>query len=223
MLGSMIRAAISVPQDRMDVLAKIASAMAADNPNGNEWHSRFKELLKNPFEFERNEHGHIIVTVIGLDLTGAQEIACLEKKKYRISDRARQMFTSTNPDGYNAKHRLVAGQTYKIVLFPGKQIVNSCYRTTSNLCVEAKKLGYGKPLASIVPRIRETISDEQMKKMEFWFIAALHDPITDAVGHPEVLLSDISDDDRRLLGSDMDNPDRQWNVNGAFAFVLPAS
>jgi len=46
MLGSVIRAAVGVPQDRMDVLAKIASAMAADNPAGEAWHARFKEQLK---------------------------------------------------------------------------------------------------------------------------------------------------------------------------------
>lgn len=46
MLGSVVRAAISVPQDRMDVLAKVASAMAADNPTGEAWHKCFKTQLK---------------------------------------------------------------------------------------------------------------------------------------------------------------------------------
>lgn len=46
MLGSVVRAAVSVPQDRMDVLAKIASAMASDNPKGEAWHNHFKAQLK---------------------------------------------------------------------------------------------------------------------------------------------------------------------------------
>ncbi len=45
MLGSVVRAAVGVPQDRLDVLAKIASTLAADNPAGAIWHSRLKGLL----------------------------------------------------------------------------------------------------------------------------------------------------------------------------------
>lgn len=46
MLGAAIRAAVGVPQNRLEALAKIASAMATDNPNGGEWHSRFLGVLK---------------------------------------------------------------------------------------------------------------------------------------------------------------------------------
>ncbi|MHB8860216.1 MAG: hypothetical protein ACYC48_00570 [Minisyncoccota bacterium] len=34
MLGSVVRAAVGVPQERLDTLAKIASKLAADNPAG---------------------------------------------------------------------------------------------------------------------------------------------------------------------------------------------
>jgi hypothetical protein len=144
---TVVRAAVSVPQDRLEVLAKIASAMATDNQNGNEWHTSFEELLKkglpskSSVTFDRNKHGHVVITVTGLDLTGEQEIERLESAKYRIGDYAKQMLTSTKPDGYDANHRLVAGQTYKIVLLPGKHIARDSERTTKNLCAEAKKLG----------------------------------------------------------------------------------
>lgn len=179
---------------------------------------------KNPFaleQFERNEHGHIIVTITGLDLTGAQEIERLEAAKYRIGDYARQMLTSTKPDGYDAKHLLVAGQAYKIVLLPSKHITRDADRTTRNLCAEAEKFGYGKPLGGITPRIRETISDEQMEKMEFWYIVTLHDPISDAGGGPHVLSALRGDG--RWLNSYWVSPAHQWDGFGAFAFVLPAS
>lgn len=45
MLGSVVRAAVGVPQDRLEVLAKIASKMAADHPMGEVWHENLKKLL----------------------------------------------------------------------------------------------------------------------------------------------------------------------------------
>ena len=46
MLGSVVRAAIGVPQERLDLLAKIASTFAGDNPDGEAQHSRFAELYR---------------------------------------------------------------------------------------------------------------------------------------------------------------------------------
>src|SRR3989344_2206862 len=85
---------------------------------------------KNPFVFERNQHGHIVVTVTGLDLTGAQEIERLEVAGYRVSNYAKSCFTSTTPDSYDANHRLVAGQTYRFALMPTKEIERDSDRTT---------------------------------------------------------------------------------------------
>ena len=44
MLGSVVRAAVGVSQDRLDLLAKIASALASSC--GAEWHAQFKNALK---------------------------------------------------------------------------------------------------------------------------------------------------------------------------------
>ena len=164
MLGSVVRASVGVPQERLDTLAKIASAMAADSPEGGAWHERLKKLLEKgvSVSFEHNEHGHIVFEITGLDLTGAQEVERLAK--YRIGDYAKSCLTSTRSDGYDAKHRLVAGRKYRIVLLPGKHIARDSERTTANLRAEAAKLGYGQPLAGIIPRIRETISDKQMEE-----------------------------------------------------------
>lgn len=45
MLGSVVRAAVGVPQDRLDALAKIASRMAESHPMGEVWHENLKKLL----------------------------------------------------------------------------------------------------------------------------------------------------------------------------------
>jgi len=225
MLGSVVRAAVGVPQNRLDALAKIASAMAADDTAGSMWHERLQKLLNDGIAsigFERNEHGHIVFEITGLDLTGEQEIKRLEDAKFRAGDYAKQMLTSAKPDGYDAKHRLVAGQKYRIVLISGKEIEKDSDRTTVNLQKLAEKYGYSKPLAGIVPRIRETISDKQMGEMGIWYIVGVHESITDADGYPRVLGVD-RDGGGRWLFSVWGGPDYEWYGDGAFAFVLPAS
>ncbi len=231
MLGSVVRAAVGVPQDRMNALAKLASAMAASASEGRAWHAHLKTLLQQglpssegiaPTTFERNEYGHIVFTITGLDLTGAEEIERLETADYRIGGYARQMLTSTKGDSYDANHRLIAGRQYRIALLPGKHIVRDSDRTTNNLRAEGMKLGYGKPLAGVAPRIREVVSDKRMGEMGFEYIATLHDSITDADGFPGVLGASRRDSGRRLGGA-WGRPGELWNDIGAFPFLLPAS
>ncbi len=46
MLGSVVRAAVAVPQDHLDTLAKVASVLAHES-SGNKWHAIFKKALKD--------------------------------------------------------------------------------------------------------------------------------------------------------------------------------
>jgi len=178
---------------------------------------------KNPFAFERNEHGHVILTVTGLDLTGAEEIERLETAGYRVSDYAKSCFKSTNVDGYDKNHRLVAGQQYKIALVPGREIGRDSDRTTANLRkLGMERYGYGEPLAGLVPRYRERISNKQMEEMGFGYIAVPHDTINDSVGFPHVLYA-YRDRGGPWVSSFWDRPDRRWVDYGAFAFLVPAS
>ena len=178
---------------------------------------------KNPFVFERNEHGHIVLTLTGLDLMGAQDIERLESEGFRFGKYAKQCLVSTATDGYDAKHRLVAGQAYKIALMPTREIERDSDRTTANLRNRGIECyGYGKPLAGIVPRYREKISDKQMEEMGFWYIAAPHDTINDAGGDP-VVLNAYRHVDGPCVSSYWGRPDFQWNSHGAFSFFVPAS
>jgi hypothetical protein len=173
-------------------------------------------------DFERNSNGHIVITFAGLDLTGAEEIARLEAARYRVGDYAKSCFKSTNPDSYDANHRLVAGQTYKVALVLGKEIERNSDRTTANLRKLGEKYGYGKPLAGLIPRIRETVSDEMMKEMEIWYIASLHDTIKDSDGRPFVLSANRSGDGQWVFAY-WGGPGRQWGGDGAFAFPVSTS
>ena len=178
---------------------------------------------RNPFAFERNEHGHVVLTFVGLDLTGAAEVERLRATGYRVSEYAESCFVSTRDDSYDSHHRLVAGQAYKVALVPGKEIVRDCDRTTANLRERGMRhYGYGKPLAGLIPRVREVLSDKQMEELGIWYAAALHDPITVSNGYPRVLYARRSDDGR-WVDTYWDDPDGQWGDGGAFVFPLSAS
>jgi hypothetical protein len=74
------------------------------------------EIRPKPLPFPKNEHGHYVVTVTGLGLSGREEIARLEANGFRIGDYARQILITTNADSYDANHRLEAGAQYRIAL-----------------------------------------------------------------------------------------------------------
>ena len=170
----------------------------------------------------KNEHGHYTFDITGLDLSGADEVARLQGGNYKVSDYAKSCFTSTKKDGYDAKHRLVAEQKYRVVLVFGNEIKRDAERTTKGFQDFAAKFGYAKPLAGIVPRIREVISDDLMKEFDIWYVAALHDPIADSDGYPSVLLA-YRGGGGRWVSAYWVGPGRRWDDSGAFAFLVPAS
>ena len=177
---------------------------------------------KNPFAWERNEHGHVVLTVTGLDWSGAAEVDRLKEQKYNVGDIATSCFKSTKSDGYDLNHRLVEGQTYRVVLVPGKEIERINDRTTAGLLAFGERLGYLRPQAGIIPRLRERLTDKQLEELGWWYIVALHQPIVDAGGSPNVLGLHRNDANRGV-GAYFGYPARQWNDSGAFAFLFPAS
>jgi hypothetical protein len=164
----------------------------------------------------KNQNGHYVVTITGRALTGTEEVARLESAGFRVDDYARQILTNGD---YDNNHRLEAGKQYQVVLVPGKEITG--FRTTKKLKDYAAKFGYVVPKAGFVSLIRETISDEKMKEMGIWYIAALHEPIKDVDGTPSVLGSDRNGDGR-LINAHWDIPAYEWfGDDAAFAFLVP--
>ena len=161
--------------------------------------------LVSPFPFRKNANGHSIITVTGLSLTGAEEIARLEAAGFRVGDYAKSCLLSNRDDSYDRHHRLVQGKLYRLAIVPGREVKRN--RTTRNLSEHAK--GF-----------RETVSDDQMKEMGIDYIASLHTPIKDSGGYPRVLGSGRGDDGR-WLGSGWDYPGGEWDDDGAFAFPVP--
>lgn len=177
---------------------------------------------KNPFTFERNEHGHVVLTFVGLDLTGAQEIERLVAQQYIVGDFAKSCFLSTNEDSYDLHHCLVAGQEYKVALIPNKEIESDSDRTTDALRKRGMEhYGYGKPLGGVIPRVREVLSDKQMEELGIFYAVALHDPIIDAVGGPNVLGASRNGGGHKV-NAFWNGPNNQWVDGGACVFPVSA-
>lgn len=210
-------------------IAAVAKALPRDiNPevargweqNGEALTKVLREALCPPSQFKRNEHGHIVISITGLALTGEQEIERLTAKGFRFGGYARSCLTSKKKDGYDKSHRLEDGCEYQLVIIPGKEVEQN--RTTSELRKYAAGFGYEQPLAGVVPRIRETVSDKMMEEIGFWYITALHDPITDSDGDPLVLDARRVDGGQWVAARWVD-PGGRWGGSGAFAFLVPAS
>ena len=171
--------------------------------------------------FERNQHGHYIVTFTGLGLTGAQEIARQESLGNNLGKYFKQCLMSTANDSYDRNHRLEQGKLYTVALMPTVEIERDEDRTTGNLRNRGLSLyGYGKPLAGIVPRIREEVSDEQMEKMDgAWYIAAPHNLVKDSDGG-SVALNANRNVGGRWLGTHYAFLGSRWFGGGLFAFAV---
>lgn len=202
-------------------LMKIGQDVGMGTAEGIEAWLRGDLVIKpKPLPFSKNEHGHYVVTITGLNLTGKQEATRMKEGGFLVSDYACQILTSINADSYDVNHRLEDGKEYHLVLIPGREIETN--RTTANIQEYACGFGYEIPLAGVMPRLRETVSDKQMEQMDIYYIAGLHKPIQDTDGDPDVLNAGRSDGGR-WLRTLWDNPDGQWADIGAFVFLAPAS
>lgn len=162
---------------------------------------------------------HVVIPIIGLGLTGAQEARRLTDLGFSMDGYAESCLLNEKSE-YDAKHRLTAGECYQVVLVPINEIKRS-ERTTANLQRRGELYGYSRPLAGIVPRILETVSNRRMREMGIRYIVA-PDPISGPGGIPIVLGVNCCNNQRRLCAG-FGGSDRWWRSHGAAAFLLPAS
>ncbi len=182
---------------------------------------------KKQLPFPKNRHGHYVLTITGLDLTGEQEIARVNGD---LDDYERRLLMNTGASSYDNNHRLEDGKEYNIVLVLNNEITTSIQRPvhSSNFPVKtedvqkyARGFGYKVPLAGVMPRISEMVSDEQMKKMEIFYFVCFHDPIEDCLGNMNNLMMRLFF--KRLLSYRNINPNDPWDDYGAFVFFDPAN
>lgn len=135
------------------------------------------------FALPRNRHGHPTIDIVGLDLTGDQELERLEPE-YRIGDHLRRMLLHPEFTTYDAEHRLVSGRHYRIAIVQrGSYFSESTTRPRFTEDIDlayrkfGKQFGYEPLLASAAFRLREVLTDQQLAVMGLPYVAVVHRPI----------------------------------------------
>ncbi len=169
--------------------------------------------------FRTDKFGRVLITVTGLGLTGAEWLARCDATGNKPIKWARDVLTQLD---YDAKHRLEPDKQYTVALMFGKkEFGTDAERTTANLKARGER-DYGKSedlRGELALLIREAISDEQLERWGIWYIAVLHETITDSDGGSLVLESDRGGVGRQVSVC-WDSPDCRWGDDGAFAFPV---
>jgi hypothetical protein len=167
--------------------------------------------------FALNNNGHIVLTIVGLDLTGMREIERLTANGFTVSELVRSCLLSGI---YDMDHRLVAGRCYEIALLPTGEIEDDRCRTVAALRRRGiDRYGYGLPRAGFMPRLPEVISSSQMQKMGFEFISVTHDFILDS-DRAQRVFSECWHGSVFGLHTAWGHPEALWGGRGAVAFPV---
>ena len=158
----------------------------------------------------REEDGIIYFSVTSDGTTGEDWIKRLESKGFRFSKWAKDVLNSTD-------FKPTTGIMNNIAVLKGELFKDSD-RITKNIRNEADKRKLTTPNAEVACLIREKFTDKEIEQMGFWYIVAMHEPINDSDGDPDLLRASRNDAGRWLYAY-YDRPGHWWLRVGGFAFV----
>lgn len=171
-----------------------------------------KLAVSEPTRNWREQDGVIYFTLPPTDnTTGSGWIKRLEKKGFRLSKWAKDVLNS--PD-----FKPTNGIISDIAVLKG-MLWNDSDRITKNIRAEAEKRNFTKPNAEVACLIREMFSDEELEAIGLWWIVAMHEPIKDSDGGPDLLGAGRCGGGQ-WLGAAYGRPVGRWNHDGGFAFVV---
>lgn len=208
MLGQVVQKLVQIPAEMLGMVHDLLEKLAGSN--GRMWWRALGRFLRR-----ENPWGTPITLDVPTDgRTGEQWIASLEGQGNRVGGYAKELlrsekFVSTN------------GVTYHLVVISGDEFEDGV-RTNRDIRAEAASRGYPTPSAEVAPYLREMVSDEEIKRMGFWALIVMHEPITDSDGYLD-LLGVGRDDDGRWLSTSYGRPDYRWFRECGFVFLVPAS
>lgn len=167
--------------------------------------------VSKPTRSWREEGGVIYFSVTSDGTTGEDWIKRLEGKGFRVGDYAKQVLRS--PD-----FKPTNGVTTEVAVLKG-MLFGDNDRITKKIRAEADKRKLSKPNAELACLIREKFTDKEIEAMGLWYIVAMHEPINDSDGVPD-LLSANRGSDGRWLSAYFVRPDGRWFRDGGFAFAV---
>ncbi|OGM00316.1 hypothetical protein A2480_03480 [Candidatus Uhrbacteria bacterium RIFOXYC2_FULL_47_19] len=167
--------------------------------------------VSEPIRSWREEDGVIYFSVTSDGTTGEDWITRLESKGFCVGDNAKQVLRS--PD-----FKPTSGVTTEVAVLKG-MLFEDNDRITKKIRAEADKRKFSKSNAELACLIREKFTDKEIEAMGLWYIVAMHEPINDSDGGPDLLRADRGRDGRWLRAC-YGRPDYRWNRDSGFAFAV---
>ncbi len=167
--------------------------------------------IAEPARSWTEKDGVIYFNVISDGATGAEWIVRLEKKGYRLSDYAKSVLLSKD-------FKPTSGITTEVAVLKG-MLFEDNNRITKKIRSEAANRKLETPNAEIACLIREKFTDEEIEAMGLIWIVAMHEPIKDSGGDPNLLSADRFGGGRWLFAY-YGEPDSRWDREGGFAFAV---
>ena len=170
--------------------------------------------VSEPARSWREEDGVIYFSVTSDGTSGEDWITRLESKGFHVGDYAKQVLRS--PD-----FKPTNGVTTEVAVLKG-MLFEDNDRITSKIRAEAARRNFTKPNAELACLIRLKSTDKEIEAMGLWYIVAMHKPINDSDGVPDLLNADRSDGGR-WLNAYHGRPGSGWNRDSGFAFAVQLS
>ena len=159
----------------------------------------------------REGDGVIYFSVTSDGTTGENWIKRLEGNDFRVGDYAKQVLRS--PD-----FKPTNGVTTEVAVLKDMLLEDNDW-ITKKICAEADKRKLSKPNAELACLIRLKFTDKEIKAMGLWYIVAMHEPINDFDGDPD-LLGVGRRGGGQWLDASYDGPGRRWLRGDGFAFAV---
>ncbi len=172
---------------------------------------RGETTVAEPQRTWREQDGVIYFSVTSDGTTGEEWIKRLEKKGFRVGDYAKSVLRSKD-------FKPTSGVTTEIAVLKG-MLFEDNDRITHKIRTFAAEGKLEAPNAEVACLIRENFSDEEIEAMGLVWIVAMHEPIKDSVGVPDLLRADRNGDGR-WLSSYYGKPGRRWDRDCGFAFAV---
>ena len=167
--------------------------------------------VSKPTRSWREEDGVIYFSVTSDGTTGEDWIKRLEGHGFRVGDYAKQVLRTPS-------FKPTSGVTTEVAVLKG-MLFEDNDRITKKIRAEADKRKLSKPNAELACLIREKFTDKKIEAMGLWYIVAMHEPINDSVGDPDLLGASRHGVGRWLYAYHV-RPVNRWDRDGGFAFAV---
>ena len=191
--------------------AIIKKLIAQGGPDGPMRFLRGEISVSEPIRSWREEDSVIYFSVTSDGTAGEEWIKRLEGKGFRVGDYAKSVLLSKD-------FKPTTGVTTEVAVLKG-MLFEDKDRITKKIRTKAANHKLETLNAEVACLIREKFTDKEIEAMGLTWIVAMHEPIKDSGGVPNLLRAYRFGDGSWLITS-FDEPGSRWGRGGGFAFAV---